>query len=61
MYIVSYRSQGLWRAAILHDSFLVDAATLNPTSYPSTVRILLEAGASIINQLLEQAQDAFSN
>ncbi len=59
MYIVSYRSQGLWRAGILSDSVLMDAATLNPAVYPSTVRALLEAGASTINQLLEQARDAF--
>jgi acylpyruvate hydrolase len=59
MYIVSYRSQGPWRAGILHDSLLVDAATLNPLSYPSTVRALLETGSSTIEQLLDQARAAF--
>jgi len=59
MYIVSYRAQGSWRAGIVQDSLLVDAATLNPASYPSTVRALLEAGSATIDQLLERAQDAF--
>ena len=59
MYIVSYRSQGSWRAGILHDSILVDAAILNPSSYPSTVRALLEAGSAVIDQLLARAREAF--
>jgi len=33
MYIVSYRSKGLWRAGILSDSVLMEAATLNPAVY----------------------------
>ena len=59
MHIVSYRSRGSWRAGILQDSFLADAAALNSTSFPSTVRALLEAGTSIIEQLLERARAAF--
>lgn len=59
MYIASYRSEGSWRAGIVHDSLLVDAATLNPASYPSTVRALLEAGSATIDQLLGRARDAF--
>lgn len=59
MHIVSYRSQGSWRAGVLHDSFLVDAAALNSTSFSSTVRALLEAGSSTIEQLLERARAAF--
>ncbi len=63
MYIVSYRAQGLWRAGIVRDSLLVDAATLNPGVHetPSTVRALLEAGAPTIDQLLQCAQRAFDN
>ena len=61
MYIVSYRSQGLWRAGIVRGSLLVDAAALNPTSCPSTVRALLERGSAAIDQFLERARDAFES
>ena len=63
MYIVSYRTQGSWRAGIVRDSLLVDVATVNPASHeaPSTVRALLEAGAAAIDQVLRGAQRAFEN
>ena len=59
MHIVSYRTDGPWRAGIVHDSLLMDAATPNPVSYPSTVRALLEAGSAAIDQLLDRAREAF--
>ncbi|HTR45403.1 MAG TPA: fumarylacetoacetate hydrolase family protein [Thermodesulfovibrionales bacterium] len=60
MYIVSYRSQGLWRAGIVQGSFVVDAAALVSPSSPSTVRALLDAGPAAVAQVLERARDAFA-
>src|SRR5208283_2029243 len=61
MQIMSYRSQGLWRAGILQDSLVIDVAAMNSSSYPSTVLALLEAGPAAIDQLLKQAGDAFES
>ena len=59
MHIVSYRSEGSWRAGIVQGSFVADAAALVPPSSPSTVRALLEAGSATVDRLLDRARDAF--
>jgi acylpyruvate hydrolase len=59
MHIVSYRSQGSWRAGVIRNSFLVDAASLNPAFSPPTVRALLEGGSATIEQFLARARDVF--
>ncbi len=63
MYIVSYRTQGPWRAGVVHDSLLVDVAALKtvPHDAPSTVRALLEAGPDAVDQVLHRARRAFDN
>jgi len=58
--IVSYRIQGAWRAGITDGSYLVDVATLRPSSRaaPLTVRDLLEAGSSEVDQALDLARQS---
>lgn len=61
MFIVSYRSEGLWRAGVVRDSLLLDAASLNDSPMPATVRAILEAGPAVIDRLFERARDAFES
>ncbi|HMK56214.1 MAG TPA: fumarylacetoacetate hydrolase family protein [Dissulfurispiraceae bacterium] len=59
MYIVSYRNNGPWRAGIMQDSLVADVASLDMTTCATSVRALLEAGASAVEQMLEKARTAF--
>ena len=63
MHIVSYRSQGPWRAGIVHDSLLLDVAALNPAPYGAllTVRGLLEEGPAAVDQVLRLARGVFDD
>lgn len=61
MLIVSYRTQGPWRAGIADGSYLVDVAALNPSPQAefTTVRDLLEAGPAAVAQALNLAGHVF--
>lgn len=63
MYIISYRTQGPWRAGVVRDSLLVDVAALTPVSHGSlsTVRALLQAGPAAVDLVLHRALRAFEN
>ena len=60
MLIISYRTEGKWRAGIADGSHLIDVAGLNPSSQEfTTVRGLLEAGPAAVEQTLDLARGAF--
>jgi acylpyruvate hydrolase len=61
-YLVSYRTQGPWRAGIVFDSLLADVALMStPFRGPSTVRDLLEAGPSALQRTFRTAEHIFEN
>jgi acylpyruvate hydrolase len=61
IYIVSYRTEGPWRAGIVRDSLLLDVAALMGRSdgAATTVRGLLEEGRSAVEMVLRTARHAF--
>jgi 2-keto-4-pentenoate hydratase/2-oxohepta-3-ene-1,7-dioic acid hydratase in catechol pathway len=63
MYIVSYRTQGRWRAGIVRDSLLLDVAALTASSREAatTVEDLLEEGEAAVDRVLGTARCAFEN
>jgi 2-keto-4-pentenoate hydratase/2-oxohepta-3-ene-1,7-dioic acid hydratase in catechol pathway len=63
MHIVSYRTEGLWRAGIAEHSYILDVAALNPSFHEDrlTVRVFLEAGRTAVEQVLHLAKSAFKS
>jgi 2-keto-4-pentenoate hydratase/2-oxohepta-3-ene-1,7-dioic acid hydratase in catechol pathway len=64
MYIVSYGTQGAWRAGIAAGSLLAEVETLYTSYSPdtvSTVRALLEGGKSAVDQAIGLAKRAFDS
>jgi acylpyruvate hydrolase len=61
MHIVSYRTEGLWRAGIAEDSYVLDVAALNSSFHAErlTVRAFLEAGGTAVEHVLQLAENAF--
>jgi acylpyruvate hydrolase len=61
-YLVSYRTQGPWRAGVARDSLLADVALMStPVREPSTVRGLLEAGPAALERMFRTAEHIFEN
>jgi 2-keto-4-pentenoate hydratase/2-oxohepta-3-ene-1,7-dioic acid hydratase in catechol pathway len=63
MYIVSYRTQGSWRAGIVRDSVLLDITALTPffRGTAPTVRSLLEGESATVDNVLRSALAAFES
>jgi acylpyruvate hydrolase len=63
MHIVSYRTEGSWRAGIAEHSYVLDVAALNPSFHENrlTVRAFLEAGRTAVHQVLHLAKSAFES
>jgi 2-keto-4-pentenoate hydratase/2-oxohepta-3-ene-1,7-dioic acid hydratase in catechol pathway len=61
MYIVSYRTEGLWRAGVVHNSVVLDVAALNPVPNEgaATVRAFLQSGAAAVDEVCRRARHAF--
>jgi acylpyruvate hydrolase len=59
--LVSYRTQGTWRAGIMGGSVIADVAALTDPGRPiATVRELLAAGPPMVEQVLRQAKTVFA-
>lgn len=60
-YIISYRIKGPWRAGVLRNSLLLDADKLmsGSTGQGINVRNLIEAGETVVNDMLRRAYISF--
>ncbi|HYA31126.1 MAG TPA: fumarylacetoacetate hydrolase family protein, partial [Thermodesulfovibrionales bacterium] len=63
MYIVSYRTEGPWRAGVVHNSVVLDVAALNPgpNEGATTVRALLQSGTAAFDEVCRRARHAFQD
>lgn len=60
-YIVSYQTDGPWRAGVVRDSLLLDISSLmaDSSDFGQGVRALLDRGTSAVTEVLERAERAF--